>query len=121
MVISPSQPSPRATLQVRQVDAIVDLAGEDEGAAGGNIGDVQRDKVAGAAAAVRQRRPRGGRTRSRREAVHFRALGRLSRNLHGRLGQRPYGELSGFNRTPGPPLRVSPLSRKITPALSKAC
>ena len=38
---------------------LVDLAGEVDGAAGGNIGDVQRDKVGGAAA-VRQRGPRGG-------------------------------------------------------------
>jgi hypothetical protein len=40
-------------VQVRQVDALVDLAGEVEGTAGANIGDVQLDKVAGAAAAVR--------------------------------------------------------------------
>ena len=54
MLISPSQHSPRGNpAQVRQVDALVELAGEVEGAGGINIEDVQRDEVARAAATFR--------------------------------------------------------------------
>ena len=40
----------------------------------------------------------------------------------GKEGEREPTPLATYslNRTPGPPLRVSPVSKKITPALSKA-